>query len=167
MKTAWLVKSDGVYMKRLLRYFSIPLGMLCGVLLSACGPRPAAVGVDPGNTALVQQGQPLYQTHCARCHGANLEGQPEWRTRKPDGRLPAPPHDDSGHTWHHPTPVLVEIVKFGLVPPNAPEGYASDMPAFKNTLDDTQIAAVLSYIQSRWGADVRSFRGENKLDVPN
>ena len=85
--------------------------------------------------------------------------------RKSDGRLPAPPHDDSGHTWHHPTPLLVDIVKHGLVPPNAPEGYASDMPAFKDTLDDAQIAAVLSFIQSRWGAEVHKFRHENKLDV--
>lgn len=140
--------------------------VLCALLLGACGPRSNTVNVDPGNTALVQQGESLYQTHCARCHGANLEGQPEWRVRKADGRLPAPPHDGSGHTWHHPTPMLVEIVKFGLVPPNAPEGYASDMPAFKNTLSDAQIAAVLSFIQSRWSAEVRNFRRENKLDVP-
>lgn len=135
------------------------------VLLSACGPRPAAVGVDPGNTALVQQGQPLYQAHCARCHGANLEGQADWRIRKPDGRLPAPPHDDSGHTWHHPTATLLEIVKRGLVPPNAPEGYLSDMPAFESILDATQTAAVLSFIQSRWGEQVRNFRRDNKLDA--
>ncbi len=139
--------------------------VLCVLLLSACGPRSTAVSVDPDNTALVQQGQPLYQTHCARCHGANLEGQPEWRIRKTDGRLPAPPHDGSGHTWHHPTPVLVEIIKFGLVPPHAPEGYVSDMPAFKDTLSDAQIAAVLSFIQSRWNAEVRSFRRDNKLDA--
>ena len=140
--------------------------VLCGLMLSACGPRPTAVGVDPDNNALVQQGQPLYQTHCARCHGVNLEGQPEWRIRKPDGRLPAPPHDDTGHTWHHPMPMLQEMVKFGLVPPNAPKGYVSDMPAFKNILDDAQIAAVLSFIQSRWGAESRTFRREKKLDGP-
>ena len=140
--------------------------VLCGVVLSGCGPRPAAVAVDSGNAALVQQGQPLYQTHCASCHGVNLEGQPEWRIRKPDGRLPAPPHDDTGHTWHHPMPMLQEIVKFGLVPPNAPEGYVSDMPAFKNILDDAQIAAVLSFIQSRWSAESHTFRREKKLDGP-
>ena len=140
--------------------------VLCGVVLSACGPRSTSVAVDSSNTALVQQGQSLYQTHCASCHGVNLEGQPEWRTRKADGRLPAPPHDDTGHTWHHPMPMLQEIVKFGLVPPNAPEGYVSDMPAFKNSLDDAQIAAVLSFIQSRWSAESRAFRREKKLDGP-
>jgi len=62
--------------------------------------------------------------------------------------------------------MLLEIVKFGLMPPNAPESYSSDIPAFKNILDDMQIAAVLSFIQSRWGADVRSFRRDNKLDAP-
>jgi len=42
-----------------------------------------------------------YQELCASCHGVNLEGQPNWREYKADGSLPAPPHDEAGHTWHH------------------------------------------------------------------
>ena len=58
---------------------------------------------------LLAEGAQLYAQHCASCHGSQLEGQPNWRERLPNGRLPAPPHDDSGHTWHHPDHVLFAI----------------------------------------------------------
>jgi hypothetical protein len=57
---------------------------------------------DPNNTSQVAMGQELYVSFCAGCHGANLEGQPDWQKRLPLGNLPAPPHDQTGHTWHHP-----------------------------------------------------------------
>src|SRR5689334_20690026 len=56
---------------------------------------------DPNHSKLVERGKLIYDEHCARCHGANLEGQPNWRHRLPSGRMPAPPHDPTGHTWHH------------------------------------------------------------------
>jgi mono/diheme cytochrome c family protein len=68
----------------------------------------------------------------------------------PSGRLPAPPHDESGHTWHHADDVLFAITKNGLVPPNAPNGYESDMPAFGEKLRDDEIRAVLAYIETHW-----------------
>ena len=49
-------------------------------------------------TADIAQGETLYVQSCASCHGANLEGQPDWRTPDATGRLPAPPHDETGHT---------------------------------------------------------------------
>ena len=33
--------------------------------------------------------------------------------------------------------------------------YASDMPAFVDTLTDAEIIAVLTYIKSTWPADIR------------
>ena len=140
--------------------------MVCGAMLVACGNGSGGAHIDPTDAAQVLRGQAVYQKYCATCHGANREGQHDWRVRKANGRLPAPPHDESGHTWHHPIETLVEIVRDGLVPPNAPEGYASDMPAFKDTLQDDEITAVLAYIESRWGADVQAFRRQNKLDEP-
>jgi mono/diheme cytochrome c family protein len=103
----------------------------------------------------IAAGERVYAAQCAACHGANLEGQPNWTTRRDNGRLPAPPHDESGHTWHHPSTQLFELTKHGLVPPNAPAGYQSDMPAFKDVLSDADIWAVLAYIKSRWPAHVR------------
>jgi mono/diheme cytochrome c family protein len=105
-------------------------------------------------------GRNVYAQHCAACHGARLEGQPNWRARLPNGRMPAPPHDDGGHTWHHPDEVLVSITKNGLVPPYAPAGYVSDMPAFAGTLSDAEIRAVLAYIASHWSTEVVTLRAE-------
>jgi mono/diheme cytochrome c family protein len=109
---------------------------------------------DPNDAAQVAQGGAVYAAHCASCHGADLEGQPNWRERRPNGRLPAPPHDVNGHTWHHPDLVLFEITRDGIAA-HAPSGYESDMPAFDRTLSDAEIWAVLAYIKSMWPAEVR------------
>ena len=117
--------------------------------------------IDPSNQELVSQGKVIYANHCVACHGANLEGQPDWRQRLPNGRLPAPPHDATGHTWHHPDAVLVDIVKNGLVPGRtAPSGYESDMPAYGQLLSDADIAAVLAYIKSTWSSEILELQKE-------
>lgn len=132
------------------------------VALAAC--EQAASGfddarADPGDAARVALGERVYAQHCASCHGARLEGQPNWRSRRPDGRLPAPPHDESGHTWHHPDRVLFAITRNGLVPPYAPKDYASDMPAYAGRLTDDEIWAALAFIKSRWiSREVREAR---------
>jgi len=105
----------------------------------------------------VGMGQRVYAERCASCHGAKLEGQPAWRERRADDRLPAPPHDASGHTWHHPDAVLIEIVTYGFTSGrNAPPGYASDMPGFKGVLSDEAIRASLAFIKSTWPEPVRA-----------
>lgn len=128
-------------------------------LVAGCGGRVEG-RIDPKDAEQVARGEPLYRRHCASCHGAKLEGQPDWRQRKADGRLPAPPHDASGHTWHHPNELLVNIVREGMVPPWAPEGYASDMPAFARVLSDDEIRATLAFIQSTWPAEVWAARAQ-------
>jgi mono/diheme cytochrome c family protein len=133
-------------------------------MLAACGDA-AAPGddprADPGDTAKVARGAALYSQQCASCHGAKLEGQPDWRKRLPNGRMPAPPHDESGHTWHHSDAVLFGITKNGLVPPHAPKDYESDMPAFGGKLSDDEIWAVLAYIKSHWkSAELLAARAE-------
>lgn len=105
--------------------------------------------IDASDANQVAMGQAIYQAQCARCHGANLEGQPDWRSPLPSGRLPAPPHDESGHTWHHPDDVLFRIAKEGPAF-YATLGVQTDMPGFQNALSDRDIAAVLAYIKSRW-----------------
>lgn len=106
---------------------------------------------DPHQVAL---GATVYGAHCAQCHGANLEGQPDWQKALPNGRLPAPPHDATGHTWHHPDEILFGITKQGVAA-YAPPGYQSDMPAFASVLTDDEIAAAIAFIQSRWPAAIR------------
>ena len=101
-------------------------------------------------------GRSLYEQHCASCHGVNLEGQPNWKDRNPGGRLPAPPHNASGHTWHHSDRALLTIVRDGLqaIAPN----YETDMPAFGETLTDEQILAIHEFIKSTWPERERAFQ---------
>jgi mono/diheme cytochrome c family protein len=106
--------------------------------------------------SVLAEGRTLYSQYCARCHGANLEGQPDW-TRRPSGRLPAPPHDASGHTWHHSDRVLFEITKKGTAAVVG-GGYESDMPPFEGVLTDGQIRAVLAFIKSTWPERERRFQ---------
>jgi mono/diheme cytochrome c family protein len=126
---------------------ALPLG---GLALWQFGPHPSA-----STAARLANGKTLYDAQCAACHGAKMEGQPDWRSRRPDGRLPAPPHDVSGHTWHHPDGDLFALTKHGLAP-FAPPGYQSDMPAFSDKLSDQEIRDVLAYIKSTWPSEIQA-----------
>ncbi|QYX55302.1 cytochrome c [Roseovarius sp. SCSIO 43702] len=107
---------------------------------------------DPATLA---QGREVYAEHCASCHGVDLEGAPNWRVRNADGRLPAPPHDASGHTWHHDSAALFAITKHGVGAMIGDPDYASDMPVYAGVLSDEEIVAVLSFIRSTWPAEIR------------
>jgi mono/diheme cytochrome c family protein len=113
----------------------------------AAPPLPTLV---PERVAL---GQAVYAQACAACHGANLEGKANWQTRLADGSLPPPPHDSTGHTWHHPDELLIDIVANGGDPTSK-----SQMPAFKDQLTEEQIVAVLDFIKSRWGREEREYQ---------
>ena len=122
---------------------------------------------DPANPQQVARGNSVYAKYCAACHGANLEGQPNWQEKLPTGRMPAPPHDASGHTWHHPDTVLFGITKHGLVPGKyAPPKYVSDMPAFGAQLSDADLWAVLAYIKSNWPDKIREAQTEMTRNAP-
>jgi S-disulfanyl-L-cysteine oxidoreductase SoxD len=100
----------------------------------------------PDDAAVTALGQRVYAARCAACHGARLEGQPRWRERGPDGKLPAPPHDASGHTWHHPDELLFRITKHGVAKAANLKDYVSAMPAYEGVLSDAEIVAVLSVV---------------------
>jgi mono/diheme cytochrome c family protein len=93
-------------------------------------------------------GQQLYEENCGGCHGLNLEGQPDWMKRLPSGKLPPPPHDETGHTWHHTDEQLTRITLDGLAA-LAP-GYETDMPAYRGKLTEDQVKSILDYIKSTW-----------------
>lgn len=110
-----------------LRMPVIVLGVLAsGVLLAACGSG-TALGDVP--SAQIAEGKALYETYCASCHGVSGEGQPNWKTLDEQGVFPAPPHDSSGHTWHHADEQLLELIADGSSLAN------SGMPAFGASLN--------------------------------
>ncbi|MGQ0663967.1 MAG: c-type cytochrome [Pseudomonadota bacterium] len=131
-----------------------------GVMLDRAGLFGAGkAGADPTNATQVALGAKVYEASCANCHGAKLEGQPAWQRRLPTGRLPAPPHDETGHTWHHPDRHLFEITKSGIQA-FAPPGYETDMPAFASTLSDKEIWAVIAFLKSTWLPEIRRRQDE-------
>ncbi len=110
--------------------------------------------LQPGDAEIVTQGKAVYAANCASCHGNKLEGQPNWKSPGPDGKMPAPPHDNTGHTWHHTDLVLFDLTKYGLKD-FAGEEYQSNMPAYENVLSDQETVAVLSFIKSKWPKEIR------------
>ena len=89
--------------------------------------------LSPDDAEIVARGEAVYVAHCALCHGRNLEGQPNWQTRDKEGFLPAPPHDESGHTWHHPDRLLFDITKVGVALAANLKGYkTSDAGLWRN-----------------------------------
>jgi mono/diheme cytochrome c family protein len=101
----------------------------------------------------IDQGAAVYQGHCAACHGANLQGQTDWTVPDADGYLPAPPHDETGHTWHHPDTLLMQIVTHGT---QAVVGgtYKSNMAGFGDVLSEDDILNVMAFIKSTWPDEV-------------
>ena len=98
-------------------------------------------------------GQSLYTDNCASCHGANLEGQPNWQSPNADDVLPAPPDDRTGHTWHHDDKMLFEYTRLGgatALEVRGGTGFNSGMPAFGETLTDDEIWDILAHIRSTW-----------------
>ncbi|KIC21176.1 c-type cytochrome [Leisingera sp. ANG-Vp] len=113
-----------------------------------------AAGVLPyQDPEAVKAGAEIYQDYCASCHGAALQGEPNWQQRDAEGYLPAPPHDASGHTWHHPDAQLLAITKYGVAP-LAGDGYRSRMGGYEGVLSEEEMLAVLAYIKSSWPPEV-------------
>lgn len=119
-----------------------------------------AVSVPPRNRDFSQilRGGRIYQQNCAVCHGKLAQGAPNWRQRDDDDKFPAPPLDGTGHTWHHSTRVLTGIIKNGTAE------LGGNMPAWKDQLDDQDIADVLAWIKAQWPDEIytRWYRNDQR-----
>jgi mono/diheme cytochrome c family protein len=146
-------------------------GGAAAVIIAGAGylflvPVEDAAGIDY-ETADIARGETIYAENCASCHGDRLQGQADWRSRNPDGTLPAPPHDDSGHTWHHPDSYLFDYTKHGGQPwldANGVSQFTSAMPGFGEILSDQEIVDVLAFIRSRWSDRSRSVQADRTRD---
>lgn len=105
------------------------------------------------DTARLGQGATLYAQYCSRCHGTDLEGAPDWKKSLSDGSLPPPPQDGSGHTWHHPDSLLLDIMTNGGDPADN-----SKMPAFGDQISKDEMISILDFIKSTWGKDEHEYQ---------
>jgi len=139
---------------KLMPYFLSVAGVLLasGVIFYLSSPvnnAEADISLQYKDSSVINLGKDVYTKNCASCHGVALEGQANWRQRDADGYLPAPPHDETGHTWHHPDSYLFLMTKYGIEEMIG-RSYANNMPAYEDTLTDDEIIAALSYIKSTW-----------------
>ena len=127
---------------------------LLGGMAAAQWKVPPVEGLLPyTDAARVAEGAQIYADYCAACHGAALEGEENWQERGADGYLPAPPHDATGHTWHHADALLVDIVTRGTEA-IVGGGYTSNMAGYADVLTEDEILNVLAYIKSTWPEEV-------------
>ncbi len=130
-------------------------------LATGCGPQSAPAGSAvvaapdpppvPGRwytEAQIAAGEPLYQTHCAACHGADGSATPDWRKTDANGNFPPPPLNGTAHTWHHPLVVLTDTIEKGGAQ------YGGLMPGFGQVIDADGRLAIVAYIQSWWTDDI-------------
>ena len=126
-------------------------------LIAACGePEPVAQpSAEQSNTVSGSRtGSQIFAATCAVCHGEGGEGAEDWMMRDEDGRLPPPPLNGEGHTWHHSDGVLYGIVSEG----GAGIGFGSNMPGFKDELTREEIIAVLEFVKTLWeGKEIDGF----------
>lgn len=140
---------------------SVPsLSELAGTPAPEVQPLPTLDGTE------IAKGQELYAIHCASCHGTELEGEADWQTQNEDGTFRAPPHNASGHTWHHGDRLLLETIRLGGARLADDIGGTSEMPAFESVLDEQQMVAILAYIKSTWPEDIRLVQWEQTNSAP-
>ena len=119
----------------------------------------ASINLNITDSSIIENGKQIYAKNCASCHGINLEGQKNWMSRLPDGLMPAPPHDETGHTWHHSDRFLFMVTKYGIEELIG-EKYLNNMPVYKDILSDEEIISVLSYIKSTWPAKIKKIHDQ-------
>ncbi len=104
-------------------------------------------------------GRSVYRTYCAQCHGMQGQGAPNWQEQNSDGTFPPPPHDSTGHAWHHGDDFLYRIIRDGgqFLEEEMP-GFTNAMPTFGNCLSPEEIRTVIIYIKSLWGPVERAFQ---------
>jgi mono/diheme cytochrome c family protein len=87
-----------------------------------------------GDGDLLKQGEEIYEKNCSDCHRSNGEGLPV--------KFPAL----KGNAFVTGAPQQV----IGLIL-NGRKGNLGQMPAWKELLNDGEIAATISYIRNAWG----------------
>lgn len=120
--------------------------LLSLLLLSACDTNGDKLEIKGRwyTQSQLQLGEKIYQQHCIGCHKAQAQGTREWKKTLSNGHYPPPPLNGSAHAWHHSLRSLSRSVKNGGVP------LGGTMPAFKQTLSNQEILAVIAYFQSFW-----------------
>lgn len=122
-----------------------PVFLLCSVLTTIdASASPVQRWYTPQQ---VEQGQRLFQQHCAGCHGQQAESTAQWKQPDANGHFPPPPLNGSAHAWHHDLPMLRKQVREGG------QKLGGLMPPFAGVLNAQQIDRVIAFFQSLWAEE--------------
>lgn len=127
---------------RLALFLLAGLAALGVVIVSLTMPRP---GERWYGREEVELGRQLYAQHCAQCHGVGAQGAANWQKPGPDGKMPPPPLNGTGHAWHHPMRDLVSVIQ---------NGTPGNMPAWRDKLSGDDTRAVIAWFQSLWPGEI-------------
>jgi mono/diheme cytochrome c family protein len=90
----------------------------------------------------LRRGGALYEQHCVQCHGADGKGQ---------GRDWPPLAGNISVTAPYPGNVIHMVLEGGFAPATQGNPRPHGMPPFGQTLNDDDVAAVVSYVRNSWG----------------
>jgi len=116
-----------------------------------------AVARTTGAAGMMALGAKIYEAQCLDCHGANGEGKhPAFPQLAGNLSVIAPATANAIRT----------VLNGGYAPGTAGNPQPYGMPPFRQSLSDSEVAAVVSYIRSSWGnqanpvspSDVRRYR---------
>jgi mono/diheme cytochrome c family protein len=105
--------------------------LLMAVTLMAAWLSPPALAQGPG--ALIQEGKKLFEDTCADCHRANGQGLPN--------KFPA--LDGNPFVTGDPAKVIDTVLQ-------GRKGKLGQMPTWKATFNDQQVAAIITYVRQAW-----------------
>ena len=109
-------------------------------LASASAPAPVLRAADRPTPSVT--GEKIYTRHCAQCHGERGEGA---------AGAYAPLAGNRAVTMGHSANLVQAVLKGGFPPATVGNPRPYGMPPFRQTLDDAEVAEVLSYIRQAWG----------------
>ena len=122
-------------------------------------PDIASAPVTENANTVLMLGARVYKKQCAECHKANGEGVP-----------PAYPPLAGSHSLTSQSVVnpIRMVINGGYAPTTEGNPQPYGMPPFSDTLNDEEVAAVVSYIRMSWGnrgglvspIDVARYRGQ-------
>lgn len=141
------------------------LGVLIFTVMPALATASGASDVSNSSSGEIKEGRNTYEQYCAACHGRQGEGAADWKKRNDKGEMPAPPHDETGHTWRHSDAMLFKMIAEGWRHPFNKSDRLT-MPAFKDSLTDQEIKAVIEYLRTLWTEEQRLYQQTESQDVP-
>ena len=115
------------------------------------------IRLKPNDLSLVKLGKNVILENCALCHDTQFEGQTNWQNRDNEGYISAPPHDETGHTWHHLDEYLLLMTKYSIEEIIGKK-YHNNMPAYEKILTEKEIITVLSFIKSSWPSQIQEIQ---------